>query len=272
MLLLRLILFLMLILNFSTGCNPSRCRVARATPDDDSEIIARESGRTCNKGKGVKIAIGIQTVHCNVLSFTRKIDVCVNNKRNPQQTYWVKHKLEKGTTRCPSQSWKSDFLQGNVNEFYKNHRNFEGDTYDKGHLAPKCDFETELEQRMTFYYINAAPQWAPVNQRIWKYFEQGVRRQATGNQRYIITGTVGSRNNDVINIPKYFFKIVLPERVVYIGVNYNNALNENVKLCQPLNTCDYISPTTQMYCCDLDNDLLEELGLEQRDLFNDLDY
>ncbi|XP_044261480.1 uncharacterized protein LOC123009323 [Tribolium madens] len=271
------IFFIFLTLDFSIGCNTNLCPIARKLQSE--KPVTKPLSATCNNGKGEKIAIGIETINiCYGTSFTKKIIVCVKNTMPLQKTYWAKHKIEKEYKSCPEKaskpSWKTDNLQGDVDLFYKTIRNYEGETYDKGHLAPRCDFNTEIDRSMTFFYINAAPQWSSFNKGIWRNLEQGVRDQTTPDPpQYVITGTVGSRNlnssHNLINIPKYFYKIVLPEPVVYIGFNYNNTSEE--RLCQPLNFCKFLQvQNKKIYCCKLNDDLMGKLGLEEKDLTKDL--
>lgn len=42
----------------------------------------------------------------------------------------------------------------------------------RGHLAAKTDFIFATGQRLTFYFVNAAPQWQPFNAGNWNWLEQ----------------------------------------------------------------------------------------------------
>lgn len=42
----------------------------------------------------------------------------------------------------------------------------------RGHLAAKTDFVFATGQQASFYYINAAPQWNPINAGNWNRLEQ----------------------------------------------------------------------------------------------------
>lgn len=49
----------------------------------------------------------------------------------------------------------------------------------KGHLAARSDFVYGSQQRSTFWYVNAAPQWASVNGGNWKMLENNIREYIT---------------------------------------------------------------------------------------------
>jgi DNA/RNA endonuclease G (NUC1) len=45
----------------------------------------------------------------------------------------------------------------------------------RGHLAARADFIFGSQQRATFYYVNAAPQWHRFNAMNWEALEHSVR-------------------------------------------------------------------------------------------------
>jgi len=62
--------------------------------------------------------------------------------------------------------------------------------YDRGHQAPSADQTVDpVLQAETYYLSNMAPQFAALNQRIWKELETSVRKQAKAmDPVYVITG------------------------------------------------------------------------------------
>ena len=130
----------------------------------------------------------------------------------------------------------------------------------RGHLAPKADFIYKSWQRMSYKYINTAPQWQCFNSGNWNFLENAVRSmvelQQFGPYAEIYTGTFGimelpdinnnlqeiwlsgNQENQRVPVPKYFWKIIYePETqlgVVLIGVNNPHLAPEEVtshKIC-----------------------------------------
>lgn len=120
----------------------------------------------------------------------------------------------------------------------------------RGHLAANSDFVFANEQRATFYFTNAAPQFQTFNNGNWKYLENDVRQLAADRdiKLEVYTGTFGieqfydknnvltsiyldyhlDRNNGgasirLIPVPKVFYKVLvnpLTRRgVAFVGVN-----------------------------------------------------
>ncbi|XP_045459781.1 uncharacterized protein LOC123670324 [Melitaea cinxia] len=94
----------------------------------------------------------------------------------------------------------------------------------RGHLTAKSDHVFEPNQRSTFFFINAAPQWQPFNAGNWNNLEQNLRRRiaAAGYNAVLYTGTFGvtqlrNSNNRLVDIylasnnrvpvPQYFYKV-----------------------------------------------------------------
>ncbi|XP_047522601.1 uncharacterized protein LOC125061285 [Pieris napi] len=63
----------------------------------------------------------------------------------------------------------------------------------RGHLVAKSDTVFAPEQRSTFYFINAVPQWQPFNAGNWNWLEQNLRARigAVGYNCIIYTGSFG---------------------------------------------------------------------------------
>ncbi|CAH0628807.1 unnamed protein product [Chrysodeixis includens] len=95
----------------------------------------------------------------------------------------------------------------------------------RGHLAAKSDYVFATGQRATFYFINAAPQWQPINAGNWNALEQDLRARigAAGYRTVIYTGTFGVMqlrdghyrfqdiylvpNRTQIPVPLYYYKV-----------------------------------------------------------------
>lgn len=114
----------------------------------------------------------------------------------------------------------------------------------RGHLAARADFIYGSEQRSTFYFVNAAPQWQSFNAGNWERIEAGVRAFVANRNMNteIYTGTFqvatkpdvngiqrelyldfAANGRGLIPVPRYFYKVVIGELhrrgVVFIGVN-----------------------------------------------------
>jgi DNA/RNA endonuclease G (NUC1) len=48
----------------------------------------------------------------------------------------------------------------------------------RGHLAPAGDFALGAWQVLTYFYINAAPQWQSINDASWLTLEKFIRKMA----------------------------------------------------------------------------------------------
>lgn len=135
--------------------------------------------------------------------------------------------------------------QARVNALWDDSRDF---FLARGHLAARADSIFGSQQRATFYFINAAPQWHSFNAGNWERIESGVRNMVANRNMNveIYTGTFGiqeladvngvrrqlfldfdARGNGLIPVPTYFYKVVIGERfrrgVVFVGVNNPHA-------------------------------------------------
>lgn len=94
---------------------------------------------------------------------------------------------------------------------------FDGRTYDRGHMAPSEDFIWSQEANdETFVMSNMAPQTKKLNRGSWKTLEAKIRKWAcTEEELHIITGPILSAGlpkfHSQVSIPKTFFKIVVDE-------------------------------------------------------------
>lgn len=127
----------------------------------------------------------------------------------------------------------------------------------RGHLAASSDFVYTFQQRSTYNFCNAAPQWQSINNGHWKTLEFGVREFVTSKRLRvdILVGTYGIMewpnsagiktklfldDSRRLPVPKYFYKIVIDpvsaKGVVFVSVNNPYVRNEadikaNYTLC-----------------------------------------
>jgi hypothetical protein len=180
--------------------------------------------------------------------------------------------LENVRSDCSKSShrWNSSFFDGvNPEMWYKNNK------FDRGHLSPRCDFEGDLERKMTFCYINAAPQNISLNRGGWRDLEVYARSNATKKVAKVITGTYDTLETfGGISVPKNFFKIlVFCDRSfeIYVGVNYGTRRSAN-DVCLPV-ACSWRHAqtredimTAQIYCCGYNATLIRSFGLTDKEL------
>lgn len=128
----------------------------------------------------------------------------------------------------------------------------------RGHLTAKADYVFGAQHRLTFHFVNIAPQWQNFNGGNWNYLEQDVRSFASNNNLDLIvyTGTYGvttlphettgedvplylyvdSNNNRGLPVPQVYWKFVYDPLtkagIVFIGVNnpYHEDKSKNL-LC-----------------------------------------
>lgn len=122
--------------------------------------------------------------------------------------------------------------------------------YDRGHLAPSANYDSETLISETFLLSNIVPQNPKLNRTIWKNIENYARVKANLNKEaFIITGVlfnhclIEERLNSRISVPDKLFKVIISDRVdVFIADNvdpvfpkihqYRSSLDElNSKLC-----------------------------------------
>lgn len=160
-----------------------------------------------------------------------------------------------------------------------------GDFYlARGHLVAKADFLYGSQQRATFYFVNAAPQWQIFNGQNWNYLEQDVRSYASRNalDLTVYTGTYGvttlphaTTGQDVelylfvdganrgIPVPRLFWKILYEPisraGIVFVGVNNPYVLNPArdvicTNVCNQVNWLSWKATNATLgygYCCSV---------------------
>ncbi|MDA8793605.1 DNA/RNA non-specific endonuclease [Bacteriovoracaceae bacterium] len=113
--------------------------------------------------------------------------------------------------------------EGRTEDFRKDEKieesNVDEDSYkrsgfDRGHLVPAADMAKNFHSMSeSFYMSNMTPQLPSFNRGIWKKLENQVRNWVLeGRDMIVITGAILPKEpekvNDLISIPKFFYKIV----------------------------------------------------------------
>lgn len=155
-----------------------------------------------------------------------------------------------------------------------------------GHYAARTDFIYGSQQRLTFYYVNGAPQWQTFNAGNWNTMEKNCRSLADERKLDLIiyTGAIGattlpddknvqrelylykpSKSKKGLPVPRLFFRVVYEpiakSGVALIGVNnpYKNV-TKNDKICTDVcNKVKWISwikddiDLGYSYCCTVND-------------------
>ncbi|GJQ77098.1 hypothetical protein Trydic_g23669 [Trypoxylus dichotomus] len=265
--------------------------------------VARHTGNTC-LSQYTEIEIGFWVDN----RFLRHILICFDEHN--QNTLYSQFNLTRaiGGRRIgqPRPEWtEGEFFNlddNTVNQLYSRQRQratingllglnayytgyISNDIYlSRGHLTAMADFVYGAQQRLTFYYVNAAPQWQPFNGANWNQLEIDTRDFATsrGLDLIVYTGTYGVTtlphditNQDIglylyvndtsraIPVPRLFWKVLYEpirrEGVVFLGVNNPHVFDENKDIiCTDI--CDqypWLSwqatniTAGYSYCCDV---------------------
>ncbi|KAB0802705.1 hypothetical protein PPYR_04891 [Photinus pyralis] len=155
-----------------------------------------------------------------------------------------------------------------------------------GHFAPKADFVFGSQQRLTFYFVNAAPQWQNINGGNWNTMEKNARKLSierkldltvyTGThgvmtlpdvdgveqKLYLWTGKKGQRG---IPVPAFFYKVIYePKSQLGIALVSRNdphtKISKSDYICRDV--CDKVKWLTWkqdnmdlglVYCCEVDD-------------------
>jgi hypothetical protein len=157
----------------------------------------------------------------------------------------------------------------------------------RGHLSAKTDFVYGSQHRVTFHFVNVAPQWQTFNGGNWEEFEESVRTYADKSKLNldVYTGTYGivtfpdvkgietelylyvySNNNKAIPVPKLYWKAVYDPQSqagVVVVENNNPYLSDpqgDYLICNDV--CSNISwlqlekkniTKGYLYCCDVND-------------------
>ncbi|XP_011148137.2 uncharacterized protein LOC105188409 [Harpegnathos saltator] len=210
--------------------------------------------------------------------FIATIEICYNDET--YETYYTKFRMTKHIGNFQRSYPRPQFKQGNffhginVNKLYTFRAQKEtlakilGSSdlvagklresvqfLSRGHLAAKSDFIYGSQQRSTFWYVNAAPQWLSFNDGNWKLLETSIRDLVTNRKLDldVYTGThdimtmkniygVQTRlylypERQVLPVPKYFWKVIYDPKskkgTAFVGLNdpFIQSRYTNMFLC-----------------------------------------
>lgn len=231
---------------------------------------AVKSGATCNGGVVIRVGFEITSSR-----FAEQMQICFNEEE--EVTRYTRHQLypgsnyyETGVDRITFQT--AGYFNGkNVDKLYTQATQLETINNDlggvaakyfdtsnvflaRGHLGAKADFDYAPEQRATFLFINAAPQWQVFNAGNWARVEDGLRAWVSKNKMNVncYTGVYGvttlpnkdgvetplylardGNNNGLIPVPKLYFRVVIEPStkrgIVFLGVNNPHLTEEQIK-------------------------------------------
>ncbi|MNL03106.1 Nuclease precursor [compost metagenome] len=139
---------------------------------------------------------------------------------------------------------------------------FDGDTYDRGHMAPSDDFVWDQKANdATFVMTNMAPQERALNRGSWKKLELAVRKWAcTEGELRVVTGPILSgtmlRMSSQVPVPQKFFKVILDETPPRkaIGFIYKQEDGKASMAAQAMNLATIEKQTGYKFFVDLPQD------------------
>ncbi|XP_055855487.1 uncharacterized protein LOC129918787 [Episyrphus balteatus] len=233
----------------------------------------REANNTCAANANL-YEIGFEL---STNRFIRTISIC--HDKSTVNTLWTFNKLKPENVHFQKSVQRLNFSKAgffdkrNMNHIYskenqkKVFENLLGSNYVKffdnrtqflsrGHLSSKADHIYGSQQRATFNFFNAAPQWQIFNAGTWSAVENGIRRfletkkievdcytgtwgvislpNSKGESKDIYL-TVDENNNGEVPVPKLFYKLIVdtkssPQKgVVLIGVNNPYVTMDDLK-------------------------------------------
>ena len=243
---------------------------------------ARRTNKQCF-GNATHIEVGFEVEHRFALTY----EVCHDEIR--QSTLWSHYVQTPANMGFQKSFPRSSFITGNfynkknidrvytkvsykaqfgkilgesrVDELFEDRRNL---YLARGHLAAKTDFIYGSQQRATFYFINAAPQWQSFNGGNWERVESSVKQFVSSRniEIEIYTGTYGvlklkdvngierelflhedENNNSLLPVPLFYYKVLIDlesqKGIVLIGLNNPHATIEQIEAEYIL--CDDVS-------------------------------
>lgn len=267
--------------------------------EKNSRAISKTIG-SCYQGASL-VHIGYMVQN----RFIRLIELCFDHKTE-RTLYAYTHltkahaTYQKNIKRPGWISGKKYFSNTNINKMYSKENQIERVTElvdDKwasviitdeinlvrGHLVPKVDFVYSVQQRATMHLLNAAPQWNVINGGNWQRIEESIRKfvETSNVELDIYSGTFGtllingrefylthnSRNQGVIPVPEFFFKVVLDRLsgngVAIITVNHpfiTDKTKNKYNLCKDISKnitwVERIKPVLTAgyyYACDVND-------------------
>ena len=109
--------------------------------------------------------------------------------------------------------------------------------YDRGHNAPNAAFDySKAVQKQTFLMSNIAPQRPGLNRYLWAKIERVSRILAVKYKKTEVIngscGSLGTVGRHKVNIPAYWFKIIiLPngKKITFFSKNLNKVARDKIK-------------------------------------------
>lgn len=122
-------------------------------------------------------------------------------------------------------------------------------------MTAKADFVYGVQQRLTFWYLNTAPQWQTFNDGNWNSLEVSVRRFAASRRLDldVYTGVYGQMTMEdihdkwqpvhlhiegaIMSVPRFYWKVIydpLSKRgTAFVGLNdpFIRLVTDDVYLC-----------------------------------------
>uniref|UniRef100_A0A182N2I3 DNA/RNA non-specific endonuclease domain-containing protein n=1 Tax=Anopheles dirus TaxID=7168 RepID=A0A182N2I3_9DIPT len=209
-------------------------------PVDISEVtcIERSTGthqntrQACgNGGSGTLLNLGFDIPNVGFITY---IQSCYNMQT--ASVIYTRHTIHGTAIKCESQALKYLF----------------SNNLERGHLTPDADGILRQWQWVTYFYVNAAPQWKTINNGNWKLVEEIARYLADRLREELIiyTGAHGILTLPDVNghqvrikleeggieVPKWFWKIIWSKNTnrAIAFVTDNNPFTdmpEGEKLC-----------------------------------------
>lgn len=235
------------------------------------KYVARRTGSTCNGGTDL-VEVGFEVED----GFLHAMDVCYDEAE--EVTRYVHHKLTPYSSEYQRGIDRPKFLEGdfyenkNIDQMYTQNQQQEtfrkilGEGSDqyfnisksiflaRGHMAAKVDHIYGNQQRATFLFINAAPQWQTFNAGNWENVENSVRKWVSSKGMYVdcYTGVWGISSlpdsegierelylsfdesaKGFVPVPKLYFRVVIEpatrKGIVLIGVNNPHISVEKIQ-------------------------------------------
>ncbi|KAF7408380.1 hypothetical protein HZH66_002917 [Vespula vulgaris] len=150
----------------------------------------------------------------------------------------------------------------NSSELAKSHLTKSRQFLSRGHMTAKVDFVYGALQSLTFWYINAAPQWMSFNAGNWERLENSVRNFATDRSLDldVYTGVHGQmtlpnargKQQDIylyangtsraVPVPKFYWKIIYDPQskngTAFVGLNdpFIKSITEDIYICSDISS------------------------------------
>ena len=193
---------------------------------------------------------------CSQVLHKKAFDICYSYKNKTPtfvvfNEYW--NTVDKNNFKRKHFSFRSDY------EIPRKFRSYPSDYtksgYDRGHNAENAAFDyNKTIQKETFLTSNIAPQTPELNRVLWRKIEKQVRGIAVKQKKItVITGscgTLGKIGRHNVNIPKYYYKIVLYKNdnkgkiITYLSLNSKKVgkdtiYEHSVQLIKVENICHF---------------------------------